>query len=184
MPTSVLDDSLQSIRKRIAQLEPLVAEHEQLTAALAALEPLKAQANGSALRPAAAAATTPKAKKSGKAKGRTIAPKGERARQMLQVIGENPGVSAKEVAELMQITIGNAQFQVRKLLDEGQLRRSRGVLYVTKKAEAGSSAKPKAKAKPKARPKTAKRKPAAAEAKATASQSQPDTSSKPSPAST
>jgi hypothetical protein len=48
MATDVLSKSAQEIRKRLAQLEPMVAEHERLKEALAALE-RGVGADGSAL---------------------------------------------------------------------------------------------------------------------------------------
>jgi len=107
------------IERRLKELQPLIAEKEQLEAALVALT--GEVANGSAPRPRARAAAT-SASRAPYAGGRSRrAPRGANREAILAVVRERPGVSAAEVAEVTKIAKPTVHTTISQLKRKGIL---------------------------------------------------------------
>jgi len=108
------------IEKRLKELRPLIEEKEQLEAVLAALNG-ETVANGTASAPrsrtrSAAPARAPYA--GGKARR---APRGANREAILKVVGERPGISAAEVAEITNIAKPTVHTTISQLKRKGIL---------------------------------------------------------------
>jgi predicted HTH transcriptional regulator len=109
------------IEKRLKELRPLIEEKEQLEAVLAALNGEQV-ANGSATsgsRTRARAATPARAPYAG-GKARR-APRGANREAILKVVGEHPGISAAEVAEITNIAKPTVHTTISQLKRKGIL---------------------------------------------------------------
>jgi DNA-binding transcriptional ArsR family regulator len=99
-----LETKRKEIAARLRELEPLVAEHQQLKAAAAALAGLPGSASGSAptghARPGrrAAAGRSSAPRRRGRPRG-----SGTRALQALELVKARPGITISEIAEAMGI---------------------------------------------------------------------------------
>lgn len=110
------------IEKRLRELRPLIEEKEQLEAVLAALSGDHA-GNGSsvasAARPRARAASAARAPYAGGKSRR--APRGANREAILKVVGERPGISASEVAEITNIAKPTVHTTISQLKRKGIL---------------------------------------------------------------
>ena len=103
-----LDDKRREIEGRLSELKPLVDEYERLQAAAAALDGLSSAASTPSRRRGPREAAAPKAaarrRAAAKGKGRGR-PKGTgtRAKQALELVQANPGITIPEIAEKMGI---------------------------------------------------------------------------------
>lgn len=111
------------IEKRLKELRPLIEEKEQLEAVLAALSG-DYKANGSS----APSAARPRARSSASssrapyAGGRSRrAPRGANREAILKVVGERPGISAAEVAEITNIAKPTVHTTISQLKRKGIL---------------------------------------------------------------
>ncbi|HST38323.1 MAG TPA: winged helix-turn-helix domain-containing protein [Conexibacter sp.] len=110
------------IEKRLKELRPLIEEKDQLEAVLAALSGDYVPANGSAApaRPRArAAAPAGRAPYAGGKSRR--APRGANREAILQLVGERPGISAAEVAEITNIAKPTVHTTISQLKRKGIL---------------------------------------------------------------
>ncbi len=109
------------IEKRLRELRPLIEEKEQLEAVLAALNgDYSAPANGNAGRPRArAAAPSGRAPYAGGKSRR--APRGANREAILKLVGERPGISAAEVAEITNIAKPTVHTTISQLKRKGIL---------------------------------------------------------------
>lgn len=110
------------IEKRLKELRPLIEEKDQLEAVLAALSG-DYKANGSstpsAARPRARAAASARAPyAAGKSRR---APRGANREAILKVVGERPGISAAEVAEITNIAKPTVHTTISQLKRKGIL---------------------------------------------------------------
>jgi hypothetical protein len=106
------------IEQRLSQLQPLLAEKDQLEAVLAAL---KGEANGVAA-PRRARATTGASTRAPYAGGKSRrAPRGANREAILQVVRERPGVSAAEVAAVTKIAKPTVHTTISQLKRKGIL---------------------------------------------------------------
>lgn len=108
------------IEKRLKELRPLIDEKEQLEAVLAALNG-ESVANGVASAPrartrSAAPARAPYA--GGKSRR---APRGANREAILKIVGERPGISAAEVAEITNIAKPTVHTTISQLKRKGIL---------------------------------------------------------------
>jgi predicted HTH transcriptional regulator len=108
------------IEKRLKELRPLIDEKEQLEAVLAALNG-ETVANGVASAPrtrprSAAPARAPYA--GGKSRR---APRGANREAILKIVGERPGISAAEVAEITNIAKPTVHTTISQLKRKGIL---------------------------------------------------------------
>jgi sugar-specific transcriptional regulator TrmB len=108
-----LEQRLKEIERELAEHEPLVREREQIRAALEQ-PPFAAAERG---RPAAAAPRSrrPAAKR---------APRGANREAILNAVGERPGASATEIAEVTKISRAVAYNTLAKLVEQGQLEKT------------------------------------------------------------
>lgn len=104
-----LDEKRSEIGQRLKELKPLVEEYARLEAAAAALDGLApaagaTPARGRASRNAAAAKAKPRPRGATNGKGRGR-PKGSgtRAKEALELVTANPGITIPDIAEKMGI---------------------------------------------------------------------------------
>ncbi len=108
------------IEKRLKELRPLIEEKDQLEAVLAALNG-ETVANGSATASRArgrSAAPTRAPYAAGKSRR---APRGANREAILKVVGERPGISAAEVAEITNIAKPTVHTTISQLKRKGIL---------------------------------------------------------------
>ncbi len=116
MATS-LDELRRTVRDRMTELRPLVAEYEQLERAAAALGERGAGDAPAASSPAPRAARRGSATKAAAAR----APRGARKAAVLAVIGERPGVSVAEIASVTGIDKPVIYNVTRSGIEKGEL---------------------------------------------------------------
>ena len=113
MPT-ILSDVERQVRDRLKELEPLVAEAEQLRRVLASFEDARAQpANSGRAR------RGPRAKRGRPAGSAT----GSRAAEALRLVAERPGITVSELAEQMGIGTTYLYRVMPSLEREGKVRK-------------------------------------------------------------
>ena len=105
-----LEGRLKEVERQLDAYQPLLREREQLQEALA-----KPPFSGAA-KPAARPATKAPAGKS-----RTRAPRGANREAILRVVGERPGVSATEIADVTKISRAVTYNTLAKLVEQGRL---------------------------------------------------------------
>ena len=105
------------IEKRLRELRPLIEEKEQLEAVLAALngEPV---ANGGSRSGVRRSASTRAPYAGGRARR---APRGANREAILKVVGERPGISAAEVADITNIAKPTVHTTISQLKRKGIL---------------------------------------------------------------
>jgi sugar-specific transcriptional regulator TrmB len=104
-----LEQRLNDIEREIGALEPLVKERDQIQAALNR-PPF---ASGKPARPAS--------KGTSARKQRTRAPRGANREAILTLVGERPGVSAAEIADVTKISKPVTYNTLAKLVEQGRL---------------------------------------------------------------
>jgi sugar-specific transcriptional regulator TrmB len=109
-----LEGRLKEIERELAAQEPLVREREQIREALSRAP----FADGApvAARPAAPSRAARKA--------RTRAPRGANREAILKLVGERPGVSAAEVADVTKISRAVTYNTLAKLVQQGRLEKT------------------------------------------------------------
>jgi len=120
-----LDEKRKEIDERLNELKPLVDEYARLEAAATALDDLAPAApakpaRSRAARPAATAKATPRPRGGANGKGRGR-PKGTgtRAKEALELVMANPGITIPEIAEKMGIKQNYLYRVVPALADDG-----------------------------------------------------------------
>ncbi len=109
------------IEKRLRELRPLIEEKDQLEAVLAALNgDYSPPANGTAGRPRARAAVPSGRAPYAGGKSRR-APRGANREAILKLVGERPGISAAEVAEITNIAKPTVHTTISQLKRKGIL---------------------------------------------------------------
>ncbi|MDW5594491.1 winged helix-turn-helix domain-containing protein [Conexibacter stalactiti] len=110
------------IEKRLKELRPLIEEKDQLEAVLAALSGDYVPANGTATpaRPRARAAVPAGRAPYAGGKSRR-APRGANREAILKLVGERPGISAAEVAEITNIAKPTVHTTISQLKRKGIL---------------------------------------------------------------
>lgn len=112
------------IEKRLKELRPLIEEKDQLEAVLAALSGEYANGNGGgaavAARPRARAAVPAGRAPYAGGKSRR-APRGANREAILKLVGERPGISAAEVAEITNIAKPTVHTTISQLKRKGIL---------------------------------------------------------------
>jgi hypothetical protein len=105
-----MEERLKVVERELAAVQPLVSERERLEAALS-MAPF-----ATSVRPAAkpAPARRPRATA-------TRAPRGANREAILKLVGERPGVSAAEIADVTKITRAVTYNTLSKLVQQGQL---------------------------------------------------------------
>jgi len=108
------------IEKRLRELRPLIEEKEQLEAVLAALNgDYSAPANGGRARARSTATPSGRAPYAGGKSRR--APRGANREAILKLVGERPGISAAEVAEITNIAKPTVHTTISQLKRKGIL---------------------------------------------------------------
>jgi DNA-binding NarL/FixJ family response regulator len=129
-----LSDLRQRAVARLNELEPLVAEYEQLQAVLAKLGPddvgggrAAAAAKPAGRRRSSAKAArkraTPARKASGGSRRRRAVAPGSRERDVVRLVGERPGISVPEIARELNVDPTGLYAIVRRLTAKGQMRK-------------------------------------------------------------
>jgi hypothetical protein len=125
---NLLDQTAKAIRRRLAQLEPLVAEQQQLKRALGALEGLLGAERGKPAEPPkrkARAAREAKRTPAGGARrsaARRARP-GSRAEQFVALVNEQPGITASDAAKRLNTSPDTLYNVTGRLQREGRLRK-------------------------------------------------------------
>jgi sugar-specific transcriptional regulator TrmB len=102
-----LEQRLTEVERQLDAVQPLVREREQLQAALS--------------RPPFAGPSRPATKGTSARKSRTRAPRGANREAILSVVGERPGVSAAEIADVTKISRAVTYNTLAKLVEQGRL---------------------------------------------------------------
>jgi len=109
------------IEKRLKELRPLIEEKEQLEAVLAALNGEQVP-NGGATAGARSRARSSAPARAPYAGGKSRrAPRGANREAILKVVGEHPGISAAEVAEITNIAKPTVHTTISQLKRKGIL---------------------------------------------------------------
>jgi transcriptional regulator with GAF, ATPase, and Fis domain len=116
----LIERTRREIKERLAQIEPLVKERDRLRDALAALGGEKA-------------AEKPRATRAKRQRGRPTtrrrAGRGERRKQLLDVLQAEPGLRPSEAARRMGIHPSQLHALAKRTEEEGALERRDGMLY-------------------------------------------------------
>jgi transcriptional regulator with GAF, ATPase, and Fis domain len=116
---SLLERTKREIRERLDEIEPLVAERDQLRAALEALEAGEGPKRAS--------------RRTNRQRGRPStsrrAGRGERRTQLLELLRTEPGLRPAEAARRMGINPAQLHSLARRLEEGGELKRREGALY-------------------------------------------------------
>jgi hypothetical protein len=128
---SVLDE-LSDLRQRavdrLKELEPLVAEYQQLQAVLAKLG-ADDVGDRTAAKPAPRRRSAPRARKaaarrpSGGSRRRRAASPGSREADVVRLVGERPGISVPEIARELNVDPTGLYAIVRRLTARGRMRK-------------------------------------------------------------
>lgn len=113
-------DVLTIMRQRVAELEPLVAEHEELRKAIAALERVQRQGKAAGKRTRSASSGT--TRRRGRPPGSGSGGRRTRADQFVALVRERPGITVVEAAEALGIENPTSLYNVaRKAADRGDV---------------------------------------------------------------
>jgi sugar-specific transcriptional regulator TrmB len=104
-----LEQRLKEVERELANVDPLLRERDRLRTALAT--PPFASASKPATK-----GTSPR-----KARTRTRAPRGANREAILSVVGERPGVSAAEIADVTKISRAVTYNTLAKLIEQGRI---------------------------------------------------------------
>jgi hypothetical protein len=104
-----MEERLKVVERELATVQPLVRERERLEAALS-MAPF-----ATSVRPAAKAAPARKSRTG------TRAPRGANREAILKLVGERPGVSAAEIADVTKISRAVTYNTLSKLVQQGLL---------------------------------------------------------------
>jgi DNA-binding NarL/FixJ family response regulator len=129
-----LSDLRQRAVARLNELEPLVAEYQQVQAVLAKLGTDDLPRRASAAKPAtrqrrssakAARKRSAPAKRAsgGSRRRRSAAAPGSRERDVVRLVGERPGISVPEIARELNVDPTGLYAIVRRLTAKGQMRK-------------------------------------------------------------
>ena len=102
-----LEQRLKEVERQLGGVEHLMQERDQLRAALA--------------QPPFAASARPATKGTSARKSRTRAPRGANREAILGIVGERPGVSAAEIADVTKISRAVTYNTLSKLVAQGRL---------------------------------------------------------------
>jgi hypothetical protein len=138
---NVIEQAAQAIRRRLAQLEGLVTEHQQLKRTLDALEGLTEVGTGT---------TAPQARDESGSRGAPIRdgrrrPGGRqrsglsRAEQFVGLVSERPGSTVAEAAERLNVSRQTLYNLTGRLQREGRLRKEGRRFYPAFEAPQGAS---------------------------------------------
>jgi Fic family protein len=108
-----MQQRLEVVERELAAVQPLVRERERLEAALS-MAPF-----ATSVRPAAKAAKARKPRAGG-----TRAPRGANREAIQKLVGERPGVSAAEIADVTKISRAVTYNTLSKLVQQGLLAKS------------------------------------------------------------
>src|SRR5207245_2177573 len=115
----VIDDVVRKLEQRRDQLQELIDEHRQIVAALEAIRPHRGDAHKSRGR-----SETRKRRATTRSR-RKYARRGQRGEQILAILREDPKAKARQIAERAGTTPQNVYQQLRRLEQNGAIRRSR-----------------------------------------------------------
>jgi hypothetical protein len=113
-----LEGRLKEVERQLDAYQPLLHEREQLQEALAK-PPFSGTAPARPAQKAKAKAKAPAARKA-----RTRAPRGANREAILRVVGDRPGVTATEIADVTKISRAVTYNTLAKLVEQGQLAKS------------------------------------------------------------
>jgi len=150
-----LHDGVAAIFAREKALAPLAAEYAEVSAAAEALRQAGFDEQGTLTAggtrtpaPTPRGSAAPRRRRPTRDRGGSIARKGERAEQLLEYVREHPGLTTMQLAQQLGLTVANAQFHVRKLIDSNQLMRDRNrELYAIADGEGAATPAKKSRAR-------------------------------------
>jgi sugar-specific transcriptional regulator TrmB len=102
-----LEQRLKEVERELANVDPLLRERDRLRSALAT--------------PPFAGPSAPATKGTSPRKQRTRAPRGANREAILSVVGERPGVTAAEIADVTKISRAVTYNTLAKLIKQGKL---------------------------------------------------------------
>jgi predicted Rossmann fold nucleotide-binding protein DprA/Smf involved in DNA uptake len=118
----IVQRSINDIRQRLSELNPLLEERDRLRAALEALE--GTDADGKTQKSPATSKTRRRRSTTSRR-----ARRGERRQQLLELLGREPGLRPSEAARRMGVAAPQLQSLAKRLEEEGALERREGLLY-------------------------------------------------------
>jgi ribosomal protein S25 len=121
-----LEDLKKQLKACSRELEPLVAEYNDIQEALKVLD--RGASLGKASRRTARVASHAPARK-GRASKRHRAGRGERPEQFLKAVQESPGLTVSEIANRIGVHPGGLYTVAKRLSDEGAVKKSRDNRY-------------------------------------------------------
>jgi transposase len=121
-----LESLKKQLKARSRELEPLVAEYNDVQEALKVLD--RGGSVGKTPRRRARVASRTRAH-GGRASKRHRAGRGERPEQFLKVVKENPGLTVSEIAKRIGVHPGGLYTIAKRLSDEGAVKKSRDNRY-------------------------------------------------------
>ncbi|HYP48047.1 MAG TPA: hypothetical protein VEQ61_05370 [Thermoleophilaceae bacterium] len=120
--TDFLDEKRKEIETRLRELRPLVEEHNRLEQAAAALAGVgKPAASGTSRRRRSSSGNGRRSSARGRPRG-----SGARAKQALELVRANPGMTISELAEAMQIKANYLYRVMPTLQSEGKVTKRDG----------------------------------------------------------
>jgi len=115
--TSAVEDVIRSLRRRRDELEALIAEHQEIVAALEAIE--GTHTKDASHRSPGSRKASPRRRR------RRQARRGERREQILAILRDEPTAKARQIADKLGTTPQNVYQQLRLLEQKGVLRRGK-----------------------------------------------------------
>src|SRR5437588_10838058 len=125
-----LEDLKKQLKARSRELEPLVAEYNEIEEALKVLDS-RASLRKTSRRTARVASPTPARR--GRAIKRHRAGRGERPEHFLKVVRESPGLTVSEIAKKIGVHPGGLYTVAKKLSDDGAVKKGRDNRYTLKR---------------------------------------------------
>lgn len=120
MDVTVVDDIRQRVDRRLSELEPMVAEYQKLLAVREGLADDAPSGRARSVRRGNQSSTSRRRPTRGTGKQ---AAKPGRAEQALSLIGDQPGITVKEIAQHMQINDNYLYRLLPRMEKEGQITR-------------------------------------------------------------
>ena len=118
---SIIQQTRQAMEARLKELQPVIAEADEIRSVLAALDsaekPTRKSSDGTTRR-----------------RGRRKTPSGRAARgqrreQLLSLVAESPGIRNSEAANNLGVAPAQISSLAKKLADDGEIERREGALY-------------------------------------------------------
>jgi hypothetical protein len=121
-----LEARLAEVQRRLANVEPLIRERDELQAVLTRA-PFAAPvrpATRTPARPATRTSVRPATRGTSERKAGTRAPRGANREAILKLVGQRPGVSAAEISDVTKISRAVTYNTLAKLVEQGRIEKT------------------------------------------------------------